>query len=400
MNLYTRTVVVALCIVPFLNPEHSAPLATFHTEAIAFGLGLALILRFYAYRDTLEAPLIVVGLFSASGLVLVQEVLGFISTPRALAGAAVFAWAAYLVHAGAEEQHRDAGTVDTLQAALAAGGFLAAVAGIIQHYGLSTIFGGFNILYPSPENGMVGTLAQRNLFANYVSLGIISTGVLFVRSRLTLTTAILMLAPMAGAVALSGSRSSIVFLGIFAAAICWLRAERGYLIGAITFSILAVVTLSPLVGTVQTGIERIIGDSPGSWHRAYLFEHAWALFIQVPFIGAGFGEFEKYLPSIGPMDTNAHNLALHLGAELGALGALLIIGPLVYHAAKFKWKGAHSPSVAWAVACLAVQFAHSAVEFPLWNVNFLGVTCLIMGSLLVPNCPRSSARLSTPSKPS
>jgi hypothetical protein len=120
--------------------------------------------------------------------------------------------------------------------------------------------------------------------------------------------------------------------------------------------------------------------------RPYLYRQAWTIFSQSPVLGSGFGEFGWYLffdassfnGVRSVVDRHAHNIVLQLLAETGVVGALCVAVPLVLWAIAFPWR---KPTLdrAWLVCILAIEAAHSMVEFPLWHANFLGLAAVMLG---------------------
>jgi hypothetical protein len=80
-------------------------------------------------------------------------------------------------------------------------------------------------------------------------------------------------------------------------------------------------------------------------------------------------------------EVNAHNLLLHLLAETGLIGTGLALGGLAGWAvrvARDSHRGIGSGR-AWTIAIVGIELVHSAVEFPLWNAEFLGLAAIAGG---------------------
>ena len=81
---------------PFLNPYHSYPLLTFHTEWLAFAIGLAALaaIAVAPSRNTVPIPGLSVGLFLLTALLVLQAALGQVAYPlRSATGALYAMWA-------------------------------------------------------------------------------------------------------------------------------------------------------------------------------------------------------------------------------------------------------------------------------------------------------------------
>jgi hypothetical protein len=121
--------------------------------------------------------------------------------------------------------------------------------------------------------------------------------------------------------------------------------------------------------------------------RIYLLKEAWAMFAGHPFLGVGFGEFAWNLLERGagfdgsnsPMTSHAHNALLDLLAETGLPAALCVIVPLALWLRAFPWSKPDLDT-GWMLTLIAIQAAHSMVEYPLWHANFLGLTAVLLGA--------------------
>src|SRR5882672_1247256 len=120
-------------------------------------------------------------------------------------------------------------------------------------------------------------------------------------------------------------------------------------------------------------------------------EDARSIAYSPPLVGVGIGEFagaafelglDPSLTRLGEVWTSPHNLPLHLLAETGLVGAVLVLGGLCV----WGWQAARrygtDREVAswWILAAIGIEMTHSLTEFPLWSAHFLGVTALLMGA--------------------
>jgi len=391
---------------PFLNFHHAFPLPTFHTEWLAFALGGAALFALAAPAGSVRLPYLSVGLIGLVFVLLAQIALERVAyAERNLLGMLYVLWAALLVWLGQRlrEQYGIERLTLVLQAFLAAGGLLAALAGFVMTYRIDLL--GFRLTAGGMEGMMIGPIGQRNNFANYLGCALVSVVFLYGRRRVNLTLATLITVPLIVALVLSTSRAGLLYVALAPLAALWAfqQGDRARLRPALTFSCAAlllflaanvVVALTSGAGApVATPGERWLESfAPGRGQydiqtRLYFLREAWAMFVSHPLLGAGFGEFAWNIFEHGAdpqgrswaMATHAHNALFELLAETGLPGTLCVLLPLVLWLRAFRWS---DPGVdgAWIVAILAIQALHSGLEFPLWHANFLGLAALILGA--------------------
>jgi O-antigen ligase len=395
---------------PFLNFHHSFPLPTFYTEWMAFALGTAALLPLALARGKQTGiPLVSLGLIGLMVVLLIQVALGMVAyAERSLLGALYLLWAALLVWLGAHlREHCGIERVGlVLQGFVAFGGFLVAITGFVLQYQIDWL--GVRLVSGDGTDGMVGSLAQRNHFANYLGCALASVVFLFGRRRLSLPLAVLLSAPLVLGLVLSISRSAWVYVLLVSISAFWTfwLGDRRKLKPLVVFSLGVLVLFAALNVAVLhfPGLAGASAQTPtlgGRWAqtfasdsiqlgvqvRVYLLKEAWAMFTGHPFLGVGFGEFAWNLLEHGSgfdgrnsaMASHAHNALLDLLAETGLLGVLCLLVPLSLWLKSVPWSKPDLDT-GWILTLVAIQAAHSMVEYPLWHANFLGLTALLLGA--------------------
>jgi len=390
---------------PFLQPWHRYPLTSFYSEWLALALGLAAalpLLRREPWRDA-TVPMIALAPLGLAVVFAVQAALGRVPyAEQALTAGLYLLWAALMVllgHALGRGLTLDS-IARTLAWFLLAGGLLNALIGLVQHYHVSTPF---DFMVARKLIPMIsGNLGQFNHYAAYVTLALASVAYLYCRGNLQGALATVCAALFLVVLALAGSRSTWLYLGaLIVLAVLLHRLRRGdgsrrivvfacwLLPGFISAQWL--VTLPFMVPDegplMMTSGERLFQVASGVGPRLQLWGEAWQMFLGAPVFGAGYGQFawHHFLheassgASAGPwMFNHSHNIVLHLMAETGVVGALIIVG------AALAWLGGlrhvkFDPAWWWLLSLLAVIGIHSLLEYPLWYAYFLGVAALLLG---------------------
>ena len=395
--------------VPFLQPYHRYPLTAFYTEWLAFGLGLAaalLLATRAAWREA-ELPAIALAPPALALLLGVQAALGRVPYPeQAVTASWYLLWASLLIALG-RVLARELGmplVARTLAWFLLAGGLLSAFAGYIQHYRVLPALE--FLVMPKVFPRVYGNLGQPNHFAAYVTLALASLAYLHASGRMRAAWAAACAALLLPALSLSASRGPWLYLLLLAALaglLFWSRRDAasrrllvfalclipGFLVAGYLAALVSAPGLAnfPGAGEQETSVRRLFESAGGAEPRVQLAAEAWRMFLSAPVLGAGFGQFAwhhfLHLAATGAtaapgVYNHAHNLVLHLLAETGVLGALIIVAAAVAWLAALRgirldlewW---------WLLALLGIIGAHSMIEYPLWYSYFLGIAAVLLG---------------------
>lgn len=410
--------VALLCAAPFLQPYHRNPLTAFYSEwlAVALGLGVLAVLLDRRTWSPAELPWAAAAPILFALLAVAHGALG--GSPyfgQALTAALYLVWSALLIvaaHALVRFYGRDR-LLAVIASGLATGALLGALAGVIQFTGISTPL---NAWIAQPVHAAVfGNLAQANHYAAHTTLGLLSLAYLHVRGWLPLSALIMLAMPMLFVLGVSGSRSAGLYLltaGTAAAFLHWRQPHpvlrRLLWVAACFFLAYIVFQLAVTYGVLRpsarasvTAVDRLFGSAVGGYSdRLALWQTAWAMFLAQPWFGAGWGAFpgahfhlaeQIYPPGKFPFFHHAHNIVLHVLAETGVVGLVLLLAPLVAagwrlraHEQSQVLPGAPSQSEVrghWLLLALAGVFVlHSLLEYPLWYAYFLGPAALLLGA--------------------
>ena len=395
------TLVGLMWVLPFLYYHHAYPLTTFYQEwgAVLISLCAMPVLMGKRYWQRAEVPRIVLLPIGMILLLLLQYFLGKMpSFDQTLLYCMYFLWIWLLLMLGncLREELGLPALATTLAVFLVIGAELNALSGIIQHYRWHTFLN--SVVTTQVSSAVYGNIAQPNHFANYITLGLVSLGLLFATGRIRIWMAVLMAGPLMFVLVLSGSRGTWLYL-LFMLGISylWQRRERQYLpilkyciwlfAGFVLMNfIVQMPWLAGVSGNV-TATHRMIADGGSGDIRLYLWKESLLIFTHYPFFGAGFGQFAwqhfELLPElqntrIVGLYNNAHNLLMQLAAETGLAGLTIVfatLGASVWQA----WRAPRSIYQWWGFCILAVLGIHSMLEYPLWYGYFLGIAAFTLG---------------------
>ena len=405
-------------VLPFLYYRHASPLTTFYQEWGAAVLGLCAmpLLITQRYWQQPEIPRVVLLPIGLMLLVLVQFFLGKIDYfSQTLLITLYLLWAALLIMLG--QRLREEFGLPVLVTALAvfllAGAELSTLVGVIQHFHWHSFLN--HVISVQTTLAVFGNMGQPNHFANYISLGLISLGLLHTRWKMRAWQTALIAMPMLFVLVLSGSRSAWLYLLFMTGlAFLWQRRDKSNrpllfysLVLLLGFGLMNFVVQLPWLsgdhGSVTT-LNRMVegaaslesggGEAAASEVsvtersiRLHIWYEAWLIFTQFPLLGAGFGQFGWQHFLLGPslhntniigLYNNAHNLVMQTAAEMGLAGLLILFGTLTLWVRQLR-NAPHTFYHWWGGCLLAVLAIHSLLEYPLWYAYFLGVAALTLG---------------------
>ncbi|HQT27617.1 MAG TPA: Wzy polymerase domain-containing protein, partial [Burkholderiales bacterium] len=259
------------------------------------------------------------------------------------------------------------------------------------HYHFDTPFYAF--VTPDSAETVYGNLAQQNHFSDYISLSLASLLYLSARQKIPAFLAAPMGIFQLFTLALSGSRSSWLFLGAMTLlALFQFRKEKALLFGALfllpTFALMQFAAHLSILDSVgaTTSADRLLVIARDSGIRFYLWHEAWLMFLKAPLLGTGFGQFAWHHFCYGPilghseitgLYTNSHDIFLNFLAETGLIGSLLLFGGLFFWAKRTTLP--FDIHAWWLYSLLLVMALHSLDEYPLWYAQFLGIFMLLLG---------------------
>ena len=398
------TLVGLMWVFPFLIYHHAYPVTTFYQEwwSALLGVSALILLTDRDYWRQPDIPRIAQLPAALIGVVVLQWSLDKIAYfDQALLFVLYLLFAMLLILLGA--RLRDCFGITRLAQVLAifllVGAELSALVGVLQHFRWDTPLGAVVVMKIS--SSVYGNIAQPNHFANYIALGMISLGFLLHQQKLRVVHVAVLAMPLLLVMALSGSRSSWLYLLMMAGLAWWLArhdAKQSLLLRYTLwllagFGAMHLIVQLPFTTGAQNSVntvQRLFSeDVSGGGVRLFLWREAMLMFMQSPWVGVGFGQFAwqhfQLLPELQPkgvhgLYNNAHSFVFQLAAETGIAGLLSLFLPLGVWFMGLR----RSPLDAahwWGYAVLGVLSIHSLLEYPLWYAYFMAIAAFLLGML-------------------
>lgn len=310
-----------------------------------------------------------------------------------LAGVAglVLFWTA--CHLGSKA-NKDSEILFIILIAVTASAFINAVEGLLQWFGLAGNLWPW-VIETEGRGIAFGAFRQRNLFATFLSIGIITTIWMVHLEKITNHLAWFLVIIFAFAIAASGSRTGfleVVAIAVFGI-VCY-RQQKNIVtqlfLGQLPFYFLATWSL-PMAAKLHgfefiTGIARTVGIPQDS--RIVLWRNTIEMIWERPWAGWGWLEmgYAHYATiseeRFSSMLSHAHNIFLQIAVEFGipVAFAFLIIIFIGIKSGK-PWsllntnsfddvKIVASKQISWLII-FVIFGIHSMLELPLWSFGFL-----------------------------
>ena len=384
---------------PFLVPVKAPPIPSFHAEILAAALGLLALSALPMFAGRLELPRVALLPLTFTGLIVLQIAVGRLPFRQVgLLAALYLLWTTGLIILGGLLR-RELGltrVAGILAWFLLAGALLSGLIAWAQHID-SDALGRF--VMPRSLDRVWGNLGQPNQLANYLVLGLASGIFLYATDRLPLRWAAPATLALAYVLSLTGSRSAWVYVaGLIALsgtffALDRSRTNRRFL--ALSLLALAAFILLPWLDkllletdvNVSTAASRLGSSEIAAEERPRIWRAAVLMFLESPLFGIGFRQFgwhhfalnaQMPEPRMLGFTDHAHNLLLHVLAEFGLVGFLLL-GAFVVLWIVGLLRQPRTPAHWWIWAIVVVLGVHSMLEYPLWYTFFLGIAAVILG---------------------
>ncbi|NHQ83001.1 hypothetical protein HA051_15645 [Chromobacterium vaccinii] len=283
------------------------------------------------------------------------------------------------------------------------GNGLQVILGLIQVLDLARWCRGW-VLFDSTT--VMGNVAQRNQYAQYLSWGLPAACYLHARGHLGASLCAVLVAVLVVMISWSGARLPLAY-GLGACLISWFWFRRTSespvvrrMVAALALSVLLLALVQlfnrELVWLLNwmgvpvhtfSGSERILDAGFGT-RRRIEWSKAWQVFCEHPWLGVGLGRYAAQsvwlevfagLPKSPEnwLFTQSHNLVFQLLAETGGLGAMVALGGMLVCLLPFLGRGRQSAENLLLLLLAMMILTHSMFEFPLWYLPFLAMLVIV-----------------------
>lgn len=398
-----------LWVLPFIQPLHDRPMLHFHSEWLAVALALAgcalLLVRRGAAIVAPRAALWLMALLAWVGLQMLWVRPVF---PQSAHGYMIYlGWAGLVMLAAASLRARLGLPVvaEVIAWCALAGGGIDAAAGLMQIYGAPDWLAPY-VLPGGEVTSIIGNARQQNHLGDHVMMGLAGAVYLHGAGRLPRTVMAVGAAVMLPALALCASRSVLAyFLWLLiltgAAWGCAMRGGSSVTFARRTLPVLALLLAAFLllqallpwlserygVETITTFEKMAVSseDVAGMGVRLLLWDGAWRIFLESPWLGWGADSFAWHYyrvteqASLLGYTMHSHNLVLEVLVCFGVVGGILLAGIFL------PWLAAQrrhlaEPATWLLLALLGVMGIHAMLELPFWYAHFLGLAALLVGA--------------------
>lgn len=395
LSIFSLICLALMCVVPFLQPHHYPPIASFFNEWAAGALAVtACIFLMGRSRARFQFPALTLVPILLIVLLGVQIAIGRADYwQNHFLVMLYLGLAALMLILGANLRHLISleKIVPTLAWSVLAGGVLAMILLIIGR-----LIDDEHILATYILDGRGGNIGQVNHLSNYLAMALASLGYLALTWRIKRWLLISLAILLVLGLALGGQRMAILYVLVLSVG-GWLLARSALPDTEASFAkhtlwLIPLFIVMQFIAPWLTFLEpaampaqRLAETAGQSSTRLMILEQAWMLFREYPWLGAGWAEFawhnfnltENY-PNLDGLWNNAHNIVAHFLAELGIVGALILLTGVIAWLVQQR----HGPLTLeriWILALLSIVGIHSLLEYPLWYTTFLTLTALLLG---------------------
>ena len=291
-----------------------------------------------------------------------------------------------------EEKRR---AVNVMAVVLLAGGILTVATQVIQLVWPDSWLIGSVVFAKSPDNRLIGNIAQVNQAAFVSSLGMAAAIYLFYLSRTWLGKIICIVFTVWLVMGIGFTSSRGGFLLGLAVVLCsglfYAGGWKKRFASVVGFGVLFIIgynlgsrLLLAFIEDSNTAVSRLTNESMAL--RQYLLQESWMAIKGNWLTGIGWGNLKGFgLDHAEQLQWftvahHAHNLIAQIGAELGILGLIIVFWFIFLLIRKIGFN--LSADRAFSFTILAVIGMYSFSEYPLWHLRFIMIAAFFIEIIL------------------
>lgn len=382
-----------------LLPYHVYPFTSFYQDWIVlFSLGVLLLFLSRHNNIQLELPwialtplILVLWVVIQCGLGWGWTLWGVFATVGALSAAAAAVVMGASLSGTCERRHY---TCSVVFIAILMAALLSVGLATIQLFALESHFGDFviPISHSHLNKRPFANIAQPNQLALLFCIGIAIAKWSWQVNVLRGGVAVIVVVLLMWGLAVTQSRTAWLVLPTFGFLMAWmdkrwsLRSPPAIaVITAIAVYVVSIGLLPTFISDSGEIIDHYAKRANGIHDRITYLRQALEISLMFPLTGVGWGNFGSYQFEIAASfppahySLHAHNLILHLAAELGWVIVGLLIVMAIHWLRRILNRSQLSSDSACVLLILSAVLMHSMVEFPLWYAYVLIPISLLIG---------------------
>ena len=405
----------AIFIVPFLITANYYPLPKFYAEVSCLILVLTLILLIIYRIKMIHIPVVSIGCFLFAFLLLLQpfiiqiKIRGInlsIATEFIVAACLSFGITSYAL----QSQHFLYKIIKTITWSIVLSATIQSIYGLLQLTKLASDLNGYVLYIDNFSYHIFGNFGQRNNYADFLSIGIVTLSYLFLIKRIRINYYICYLLIFMYLISVTAARTPFLYFFIILLYAIYLyfnkrnigaQTEKAalYLFIGLIFMFSIIEYFSPILTMLITnnssitnsGLLRISFSTSdvATYRRFYEWYKALLIFWQHPLVGVGWFQYQfsalslmldpefSSIPPNSGLFTNCHNLFFMLLAETGISGFLIITLTLIIASWQI-FKMDLKETKYFTFPAFLVVLIHSLVEYPLWDFYFLAFVVIFL----------------------
>lgn len=402
--------IFCLFIVPLLIPNGALPLPKFYCEAAALLFAMLVVLFSVFATTRIQISNIAIAMLLFAIVLLSQIFLLHINFPgvnivialEAVIGALLSIAITSLMDNSAIKQKQLA-TIVAWSVVIST--LIQAIYGLLQVTGAAANYPHFILFIGSNSENIFGNLAQKNDYADFLSIGVFAASYLYITRRVNLFAYSIYALFLISIITISSSRTTFLYfiVAIFISLVfVWMNKNNDeqkcenrkiikLLVGLFITLVLMELFLPKILMLISSqfhilsGFDRfeISNINQGTYRRFYEWYKDIIIFLQHPLLGVGWFQYPKqeidlmltqrfmYIPANTDLFTHSHNTPLNILAETGIIGFTITVVYGFGYSMFRMFKNFNNHTTLFLSFMYLTIFVQGLFQYPLWYTYFL-----------------------------